>query len=330
MKSFGVVVALLVLLNLTSCHGALQTGFYNGKCGTNNVESIIRNVVRQRFSRDPTIVAALLRLQFHDCFVTGCDASLLLNGPSSEKTSPPNFSVRGYDLIDQAKSAVERACPRLVSCADIIAVATRDAVALNSSTNYLYAPREPRTEEMNAGKDKATVYIVHLHVSRPSISVPSSIAFFGSKGFTARDMVLLIGGGHTVGITHCSFIQDRLFNFRNTGRPDPSMNPTLRNQLRGRCPQGSPIDNLINLDQTPGSSLVVDNGSYRQARAGRAIFEIDQSMASHRSTSGIVFSLANNGASFQTQFGAAMIKMGALQVLTGRSGEIRRTCGRRN
>ncbi|KAI3887805.1 hypothetical protein MKW92_024585 [Papaver armeniacum] len=321
MKSFGVVVVLLVLLNLTSCHGALQTGFYNGKCGTNNVESIIRNVVRQRFARDPTIVAALLRLQFHDCFVTGCDASLLLDGSSSEKTSPPNFSVRGYDLIDQIKAALERACPRLVSCADIIAVATRDAVALARGMNY---------RVQTGRRDGFSGQARNVNLPGPSISVPSSIAFFGSKGFTVRDMVLLIGGGHTVGITHCSFIQDRLFNFRNTGRPDPSMNPTLRNQLRGRCPQGSPFDNLINLDQTPGSSLVVDNGSYRQARAGRAIFEIDQSMASHPSTSGIVFSLANNGASFQTQFGAAMIKMGALQVLTGRSGEIRRSCRRRN
>ncbi|RZC78643.1 hypothetical protein C5167_002926 [Papaver somniferum] len=321
MKSFGVVVFLLALLNLKICHGALQTGFYVGKCGRQNVESIIRNVVRQRFARDPTIVAALLRMQFHDCFVTGCDASLLLNGPTSEKTSPPNLSVRGYDLIDQAKAAVERACPRVVSCADIIAIATRDAVALAKGINY---------RVQTGRRDGLTSQARNVNLPGPSISVPSSISFFGSKGFTTRDMVLLIGGGHTVGVAHCSFFQDRLFNFRNTGRRDPSMNANLANTLRGRCPRGSPVDNIINLDQTPRSSFVVDNGYYRQIRAGKGILEIDQAMAFHPSTRSIVSSLANNGRTFQTQFGAAMIKMGALQVLTGRNGQIRRTCGVRN
>lgn len=59
----------------------------------------------------------------------GCDASLLLDGSNSEKRAPPNLSVRGYELIDAVKNAVERACPGVVSCADIIAMATRDAVS---------------------------------------------------------------------------------------------------------------------------------------------------------------------------------------------------------
>lgn len=60
----------------------------------------------------------------------GCDASLLLDGSKSEKTAIPNLSVRGYDVIDAAKLAVETICPGVVSCSDIIAMATRDAVAL--------------------------------------------------------------------------------------------------------------------------------------------------------------------------------------------------------
>lgn len=61
----------------------------------------------------------------------GCDASILLDGGNAtEKAAIPNLSVRGYELIDAAKSAAEAFCPGVVSCADIIVMATRDAVAL--------------------------------------------------------------------------------------------------------------------------------------------------------------------------------------------------------
>ncbi|CDP06897.1 unnamed protein product [Coffea canephora] len=66
---------------------------------------------------------------------TGCDASILLDGSNSEKTAIPNLSVRGYDLIDAAKAAVEGICPGVVSCADIISMAARDAVSMVRATS---------------------------------------------------------------------------------------------------------------------------------------------------------------------------------------------------
>ncbi|KAJ0462151.1 putative peroxidase [Helianthus annuus] len=86
---------------------------------------------RTAISRERRMAASILRLHFHDCFVQGCDASILLDdGPSiiSEKNALPNKgSARGYEVIEAAKSEVEKLCPGVVSCADVLTVAARDA-----------------------------------------------------------------------------------------------------------------------------------------------------------------------------------------------------------
>jgi hypothetical protein len=62
----------------------------------------------------------------------GCDASILLDGPNTEKTAVQNSGLFGYDFIDDVKTALESVCPGVVSCADIIIAATRDAVGMVS------------------------------------------------------------------------------------------------------------------------------------------------------------------------------------------------------
>jgi peroxidase len=66
------------------------------------------------------------------CPLQGCDASVLLNstaGGVAEKDAPPNLTLRGFDFVDRVKTLVEEACPGVVSCADVLALAARDAVA---------------------------------------------------------------------------------------------------------------------------------------------------------------------------------------------------------
>ncbi|KAK9144814.1 hypothetical protein Sjap_004717 [Stephania japonica] len=308
----------LILINFSTCYGDLQVGFYKGKCRNEvDVEAIVRGAVTARFNRDHSAVAALLRLCFHDCFVNGCDASILIDGPNSEKKASPNKSVRGYDIIDEAKAAVERECPGVVSCADIISLATRDAVALSVGWRWKYDVETGRRDGLVPG-------IVDLPSSR--ITVSESIQVFADKGLTVTDMVMLLGGGHSVGFTHCPFIMDRLYNFNNTNMPDPNMSPFLLSTLRSRCPPTGARDNQeVNLDQNTFSAFVVDQSYYQQAMMRRAILRVDQELAFHPATRDLVASTAR-GSGFPTQFGAAMNNLGRVGVLTGNQGQVRNRC----
>ncbi|KAM7502298.1 hypothetical protein LguiB_001202 [Lonicera macranthoides] len=310
-------LGLIMLMNLAGhCYGdGLQVGFYRGKCKLVDVESIVRIVVTSRFLKDKTIAPALIRMQFHDCFVNGCDASILLDGSNSEKTAPPNLSVRGYEVIDAAKAAVEAVCPGVVSCADIITMATRDVILLSGGGFY----------SIETGRRDGLVSLAtNVNLPSPSISVSDSIKAFANKGLNPTDMVYLLGG-HTIGVAHCSLFQDRLYNFQGTGKADPTMDLSLLKTLKSKCPQNSTFDNTANLDQNPFSSSIVDNSYYKQILKNRGILQIDQTLALDQSTKPIVTYIAN-GFDFNTKFGQAMVKLGAVQVLTGSQGEIRKSC----
>jgi len=71
--------------------------------------------------------------RFFPILLKGCDASVLLNSKGknkAEKDGPPNISLHAFYVIDEAKKALEAKCPGVVSCADILALAARDAVFL--------------------------------------------------------------------------------------------------------------------------------------------------------------------------------------------------------
>ncbi|KAJ4747310.1 Peroxidase [Rhynchospora pubera] len=307
---------ILAFLPLTSA--ALQVGFYATTCP--QAESTVQSVISNRFLTDRTITAALLRMYFHDCFVNGCDASLLIaptNSTQSEQSAGPNLTVRGFDIIDEAKSKLEAICPNTVSCSDIIALATRDAVVQSSGPNYTI-PTGRRDGLRSDPND--------VNLPGPSLTVSEALQFFTSKGFSLNDMVILLGG-HTVGVSHCTFFRDRMENFNGTGAPDPTLDQKLLANLKQICgPAQKPLDQDSTAFLDQNTSFIVDNSYYKQLLIGRGILQIDEELAFDNSTASFVKMLASNATSFFQLFVDALVRLGNVEVLEGKAGEVRKNC----
>jgi peroxidase len=67
--------------------------------------------------------------------VQGCDGSILLDTTPTEKSEQeagPNLTLRpaAFKAINDIRDRLEKACGRVVSCADIVGLAARDSVRL--------------------------------------------------------------------------------------------------------------------------------------------------------------------------------------------------------
>jgi peroxidase len=142
-------------------------------------------------------------------------------------------------------------------------------------------------------------------------------------------MVTLLGA-HTMGVAHCEFFYNRLYNFSGTGRQDPSMAPSLVESVKSVCPQAAStgLGNTVALDQ--GTEFLLDKSYYKQLEKNHGILQIDQELTYDSTRSRIVKSLAGRGSRFGSSFGQAMVKMGNIGVLTGSQGEIRKICSQIN
>ncbi|CAL4959305.1 unnamed protein product [Urochloa decumbens] len=117
----------------------LSFDFYKRSCP--RAEAIVRSFVQDAVRRDVGLAAGLLRLHFHDCFVQGCDASVLLDGSATgpgEKQAPPNLTLRpaAFKAINDIHDRLNKECGKagrpVVSCAD----AARDSVAVSGGPSY--------------------------------------------------------------------------------------------------------------------------------------------------------------------------------------------------
>ncbi len=118
----AVLMPLSAAVNILFAHAAstspLQVGFYARSCPT--AESLIQNATEAKWNANRTITTGLLRISFHDCFVQVIHEAPSTRASIREKTQKCALHNSNY--------VVEDACPGIVSSADIISLATRDAV----------------------------------------------------------------------------------------------------------------------------------------------------------------------------------------------------------
>ncbi|XBI33119.1 hypothetical protein VPH35_056482 [Triticum aestivum] len=309
MAGMAALVTAALFLTMSRAQGQLQVGFYSTTCP--NAEAIVRQAVTAAFANDPGVIAGLIQLHFHDCFVEGCDASVLLSvnpgGGQTERDAPPNNpslhgfdSATGFEVVDAARAALEQSCPRTVSCVDILAFAARDSVNLTEGNAFCQVP---------TGRRDGSILTIDSAFGLPS---PNLTADGLIQSFKNRDEeMVILSGAHTLGRSHCdSFI------FKNRERlANGTISPTYQALLEALCPtntvQVTNVTTMIDLS-TP---TVLDNNYYKLLQLNLGLhFSGDQLIRN-----------ATLKAS-KEKFIAAMIKMGNIEPKTGAQGEIRLNC----
>ncbi|KAJ8762844.1 hypothetical protein K2173_022973 [Erythroxylum novogranatense] len=298
-------------------NGQLRVGFYLGTCPI--TESIVHRIVQTEISRDPQQAPRLLRLFFHDCLVEGCDGSILLDSDSAEKHATANLGLGGFDVIDEAKKQLEAACPGVVSCADVVALAARDAVVLTGGPSY-----EVPTGRRDGRISESSLATRNMPEVDDSIELLKSK--FRSKGLSDEELVLLSAGGHTIGTTACFFMTKRLYNFTGRGDSDPGINPELLPQLKTKCPRGGDVNVRLPLDWS--SETTFDDQILRNIRNGFAVASSDARLNDDANTTQVLdtYVASKTGPSFKADFARAMVNLGNVGVKTDSKGEIRRVC----
>ncbi|XP_068664462.1 peroxidase 19 [Aristolochia californica] len=311
--------------NLTSngYSSQLAVDFYSKTCP--QLEQLVLSVTSQQLRDSPVSGPATIRLFFHDCFVEGCDASILISSkqgsPLAERYARYNKNLRpeAFSTVEKAKDLVESKCPGVVSCADILAIAARDFVHLTGGPYYVVKKGRRDGRVSLASKVKP-------NLPGSNSTVNELLGLFGSKGLSQEDLVVL-SGAHTIGFAHCNQFTGRLYNYRQTKKADPSIDPRLLKALRMSCPhRGGNKDIVAPFDvNTP---FLFDHAYYSNLEAKLGLLATDQGLFMDPRTVPLVQALGKDKAKFFQAFSLAMEKMGSIGVKVGNQGEIRKDCSR--
>ncbi|KAJ4727575.1 Peroxidase [Melia azedarach] len=270
--------------------GGLRKNFYRDRC--DSAEDIVRNITWKHVSGNPNLAAKLLRMHFHDCFVRGCDGSILINSTAN--------STAGKGCNSESK-----VCQVLID-----------------SVSFQF--KKPMWKVLTGRRDGRVSLAseVFPNIPSPFANFSQLKQNFSNKGLTVHDLVVL-SGGHTIGIGHCNLFSFRLYNFTGKGDQDPSLNPAYAEFLKTKCRSLSDTTTTVEMD--PGSSDDFDNNYFVILNQNKGLFQSDAALLTNKGARNIAKELTNR-AKFFTEFAQSMKRMGAIEVLTGTAGEIRKQC----
>ncbi|GLT54481.1 hypothetical protein SLA2020_276740 [Shorea laevis] len=256
---------------------------------------------------------------FYDIILQGCDGSVLLDPTPtihSEKTARQNKnSIRGFEVVDNIKSEVDKACGGLVvSCADILAVAARDSVVAHAGPAW--DVQLGRRDSTTASRAKA-----NADIPVSTLDLTGLIDNFKKQGLDETDLVTLTGG-HTQGFARCVVFRDRIHNETN-------IDGAFAKKLKSMCPRKSNDgdSNLSPLDPIP---VYFDTTYFTNLVQQKGLLHSDQALFSGGYTDGLVNKYNSYPIAFWLDFAKSMVKMGNKKSLTGHQGEIRLNCRKVN
>jgi peroxidase len=251
----------------------------------------------------------------------GCDGSILLDGSNSEKLAAPNLnSARGYEVVDAIKADLEKACPGVVSCADVLALAAKYGVLLSGGPDYdvLLGRRDGLVANQSGANS---------NLPAPSFSIGTIVQMFKDMGLNTTDVVVL-SGAHTIGRARCALFSNRLSNFSAASSVDPTLDASLASSLQSLC-RGGDGNQTAALDA--GSADAFDNHYFQNLLNQKGLLSSDQGLfsgadADANATKALVRAYSADPERFLCDFGRSMVKMGNIRPLTGSVGQIRRNC----
>lgn len=309
------ILACLVTLLPVDAAGGLSYDFYKETCP--QVEEIVKREVASIYYVHGNAAVSFCRNVFHDCAVEGCDGSLLLDSTKAqhaEKESDKNFGLRNFKYIEVIKNAVEKQCPGVVSCADILILSGRDGISMLGGPHFQVKTgrRDSRTSSLEAAD---------ASLLAPDADITTLLERFSSMNLNTAQTVALLGG-HTVGRTHCKHLVQRLYP-----TVDPTLNASYAEYLKLRCPSPNPDPRAVEYSRNDRvTPMKFDNNYYKNVMQMKGLLKLDNALYLDPRTANYVEKMASDNSYFFEQFVEAMAVLTEYKVLTGSQGEIRKHC----